>query len=314
MENALDRAQRDIEEGRLWKARDRLIGRLRALPTDRPTLDMLGDVYWRMGDLPKAGAVWALTDRTDSDARAAFDATRERHGHDPEQLLGALHIRAPLDDYGSEVALRLRALDKDSRFEDRLAERLHARSKAGGNAPKSSIAGRLGSYSCGCIFVAFVILMLAAVLIGLAVMGQAAATATDGLSVPLVGGVLGLLIAGGVMVSIAASGLETVAERRKARLEATALATTPPAVADIPPVQTEALNADNAFRWGLFSIVFPPVGPVGIWYGRDALRLIRLSGGALQGERKARLGLRLGVIGTVELALLFFLISLVPTK
>jgi hypothetical protein len=307
MENALDRARRDIEEGRLWKARDRLIGRLRALPTDRPTLDMLGDVYWRMGDLPKAGAVWALTDRSDPEARAAFDATRERHGNEPEQVLGALHIRASFDDYGPEVALRLRALDKDSRFEERLAQRLGSRTGAGGNATKSSVAGRLGTYSCGCAFLAFAIFMLAAVVVGLAVMGQAAATATDGWSASVVGSVVGLLIAGGLMVSIAASALATIAERRNARLEAAALSS-------MTRAETEALNADRAFRWGLFSLVFPPVGPVGIWYGRDALRFIRLSGGALQGERKARLGLRLGVIGTVELALLFFLISLVPTK
>jgi hypothetical protein len=103
------------------------------------------------------------------------------------------------------------------------------------------------------------------------------------------------------------SALDTASERREHGRLATSLAGS-------PAVDVMALNADKAFRWGLFSIFFPPVGPVGIWYGRDALHFIRMSGGALQGERRARLGLRLGVVGTAELALLFALIAMYPTK
>lgn len=79
MTDALARARADLEQGRLWKARDRLAG-LMATRTDDEVLDLLGQVHFQMRDLPAAGALWFVTGRDDADARAAIDAWHERFG------------------------------------------------------------------------------------------------------------------------------------------------------------------------------------------------------------------------------------------
>ena len=59
------RVRADVDAGRLWKARDRLQGCLRAEPANQDVLDMLGAVWFAMGDLPQAGRHWWLTERED---------------------------------------------------------------------------------------------------------------------------------------------------------------------------------------------------------------------------------------------------------
>ena len=108
-------------------------------------------------------------------------------------------------------------------------------------------------------------------------------------------------------IELVVSTIDTRKERGRQREYAVSLAGS-------APVNVSAPNADRALGWGLASLIFPPVGFVGIWYGRDALNFIRLSGGALAGERKARAGVVLGVIGTLELALLFALLAMVPVS
>ncbi|TMD41813.1 MAG: hypothetical protein E6I88_06580 [Chloroflexi bacterium] len=58
MPGTRERIQADLASGRLWKARDRLRGVLRSAPSNQWALEQLGDVYFRMGDLPEAGRVW----------------------------------------------------------------------------------------------------------------------------------------------------------------------------------------------------------------------------------------------------------------
>jgi hypothetical protein len=93
---------------------------------------------------------------------------------------------------------------------------------------------------------------------------------------------------------LALSARDTRRTRREWREQATSMAGS-------GPTGVVAPNADVALRWGMFSLVFPVVGFVGIWYGRDALRFIRMSGGAMGGARRARAGIAFGVIGTIEL-------------
>lgn len=91
----LERAQRDIATGELWLARERLVGALRQSPAHPDVLHLLGEVCWAMHDLPKAGLYWFLTDRPDSDERAAtaFAAMRRRFGQG-----AALLTQIPLGD------------------------------------------------------------------------------------------------------------------------------------------------------------------------------------------------------------------------
>ena len=45
-------------------------------------LDLLAAVYYDLGELPKAGALWHVTGRDDARAAAAAEAWRERYGDD----------------------------------------------------------------------------------------------------------------------------------------------------------------------------------------------------------------------------------------
>ncbi len=115
---ALERAQADIEEGRLWKARDRLEGFLDSGPHDQRALGLLADVCIRMGDLPAAGKYLFLTERWDGDdAAAARDALEERCGRSAAHMLRALPAKPPLEAYPSAPGVRLRRLVEEARSE-----------------------------------------------------------------------------------------------------------------------------------------------------------------------------------------------------
>ena len=107
---ALARAEADVAAGNLWKARDRLDGLLAQRPADQEVLGLLGDVSFRMGDLPAAGRYWFLTERSGADVEQAVAAMYERHGRGPLPLLNVLPVKPPLDAYPPLVHERLRRL------------------------------------------------------------------------------------------------------------------------------------------------------------------------------------------------------------
>lgn len=76
---ALSRARRDLEAGRAWKARDRLIGLL-AHRQDHEVLDLLAEAHFTAGDLPAAGALWWVTEREDGRSVEAVAAWNDRYG------------------------------------------------------------------------------------------------------------------------------------------------------------------------------------------------------------------------------------------
>lgn len=101
-----DKAIQDVREGRLWKARDRLTGLLATFPADQKILNLLGEVYFQMGDLPQAGRYWYLTDRQGPEVDAAIEALVERYGSG-RSCAKAIPIRAPIDLYPPAVHERL---------------------------------------------------------------------------------------------------------------------------------------------------------------------------------------------------------------
>lgn len=107
---AHQRAQRDLDASRAWKARDRLSGYLADHPHDQATLERLGAICHALGDLPAAGRYWALTTRDDEAASAARAALDERCGGAPIELLRQMDPRTPLDAYPPAVQLRIREL------------------------------------------------------------------------------------------------------------------------------------------------------------------------------------------------------------
>ena len=89
---ALDRVRSDLAEGRLWKARDRVTGNFAGRPTDPVLLELAGQVFFQMGDLPRAGAYWFLTDKDGPEVEAALVALKERHGNGALGLVHALPV------------------------------------------------------------------------------------------------------------------------------------------------------------------------------------------------------------------------------
>jgi hypothetical protein len=104
------RIREDIDNRRLWKARDRLHGYLVEEPANQDVLDMLGAIWFEMGDLPQAGRYWWLTERDDEPAIAARAAFYERFGKRAGQVIRALPRPTRPDLYPAPVQARLEAL------------------------------------------------------------------------------------------------------------------------------------------------------------------------------------------------------------
>jgi hypothetical protein len=81
MSTLIQRAGADLDAGRPWMARDRLVGALRDRQDDE-VLDLLAEVHQQLGDLPAAAALWFVTGRDDDVSRAALAAWHERHPTD----------------------------------------------------------------------------------------------------------------------------------------------------------------------------------------------------------------------------------------
>ena len=112
MRDLLARARDDIEAGRLWKARDRLPGSLANEPANQEVLTLLGEICFRMGDLPAAGGYWFLTEAAGEDVERARASLRERYPT-PRALFTALPMKAPLEAYPETVRTRVEPLLRD---------------------------------------------------------------------------------------------------------------------------------------------------------------------------------------------------------
>ena len=106
-EPRFQKVREEIDLGRLWKARDRLHGHVRHDPSDQQVLDLLGSIWFVMGDLPQAGRYWFMTTRDDESVALARDAFFERFGGDPLEILRALPPRIEPDRYPYPVRKRI---------------------------------------------------------------------------------------------------------------------------------------------------------------------------------------------------------------
>lgn len=88
-------------------ARDRLQGMKNTFPDSLEILELLGDVYFRMGDWPEAGHYWFPTERTGADVELALRAYHERFGADASPRLRRLLARLPKEKLGPVGATRI---------------------------------------------------------------------------------------------------------------------------------------------------------------------------------------------------------------
>jgi hypothetical protein len=172
-DTVVGRARIDIEAARLWKARDRLSAAVRDAPTDQAILELLGEVYFRMGDQPAAWRYWVLTTREGPDADAAERAFEERFGRSGiADRLSQIPAREPLADYPSGVRERLVELRQLGRAEGVDWPRPRSRKRQRDHSD-SEDSGCFGATVIGVLLVGPWLLGLAVVLylIGRAVVG-----------------------------------------------------------------------------------------------------------------------------------------------
>jgi hypothetical protein len=158
--NAVQRARADLDAGREWKARERLVGHL-AGAFDAEALELLGEVNYLMRDLPAAGAAWFGTARRGQDVDDAIEAWRERHGDQFAQMWSSLP-RSVREREGNKRVDALR----------RRAEQVKATTAAdaprppGAGAAPDSAAGEGGPDAATIIAVGLAVLFVVCAVIG----------------------------------------------------------------------------------------------------------------------------------------------------
>lgn len=109
-----DKVNEEINNGRLWKARDRLLGLFSTYPTSQEVLELLGEVFYKMGDLPEAGRYWFLTElKDDPNVVESINAFKERSGYNSYIMLKQLPARLPYSRYGPTAFSRVTALAEE---------------------------------------------------------------------------------------------------------------------------------------------------------------------------------------------------------
>lgn len=113
MPMVLDRARKDMAAQELWRARRRLEGYVGSQGYNRDVLELLGEVCWRMGDVPAAGRFWFFCPADTDEKREAIQAFVRDAGVDRAAIASRLprrlrNVRRRL--YSSDVQDRLRAL------------------------------------------------------------------------------------------------------------------------------------------------------------------------------------------------------------
>lgn len=110
---ALERARRDLAQGRPDLARERLTGLLythhRRGEYREEVYLLLGEVCFAMKDFSRAGAAWLLTTKTGPEVDEALRAFHARHGRDAVNLLKAVKPRVPSELYPPPVGERLKS-------------------------------------------------------------------------------------------------------------------------------------------------------------------------------------------------------------
>jgi hypothetical protein len=144
----LERARAEIAAGRLWKARERLVGVIRFDRYDQKVLELLGDVHFSMGDLPAAGRLWFLTERSGNEVESAHAALQERYGNDPALILESIPFGGDLERYPALVRSRLDELVMQA---GKRGQRLLKARRRGRDRHRGRDSGRTLGDAVGCL-------------------------------------------------------------------------------------------------------------------------------------------------------------------
>lgn len=111
---ALERVRRDIENGNLGKARDRLHGLILAHPNDLSLRSMLADVYRRLQFPEMAGRYWYLEEHRTAEMEQAVGVFERSVRNDPLELLCRLKFRGEDGQLPEPARARLEVLRRES--------------------------------------------------------------------------------------------------------------------------------------------------------------------------------------------------------
>jgi hypothetical protein len=89
---ALEKAEKEIAEGKLGIARDRLHGLVLSHPQDLTLRSRLGDVYWKLGYPHEAGRFWFLDPDPGEEKLAAIALFIKQCEGDPARILHRLKL------------------------------------------------------------------------------------------------------------------------------------------------------------------------------------------------------------------------------
>lgn len=110
----LDKANREIEKGNLWRAKEILQGAIRSGSYDVQLFEMMGTVFLRMGDLPEAGRFLFLSGVRQPEYLEPIEIFLSKHRQkEPRDFVWLLPRSARLktmSDYPNEVAQVLREM------------------------------------------------------------------------------------------------------------------------------------------------------------------------------------------------------------
>lgn len=108
----LEKAEREIENGRLWRAKEILQGSIAHAKYNSDVFEKLGQVLLRMGDLPDAGKYLFLSGARKADYEPAIEIFLQKH-RDPYDLFRTFPRSARLRqfaEYPPQLADELRRL------------------------------------------------------------------------------------------------------------------------------------------------------------------------------------------------------------
>ena len=156
-EQTLARIEREIAEGKLGIARDRLHGLVIAYPCDLSIRSRLGDVYARLGYPVYAGRFWYLDSDISGEKEEAVKAFMISCGNNPREILERLKVKCEPQQISDFVAAeKLESLIEECKASGLLPPQTS-------NSGTQSLSARyLGSF---CLLVSVVLIVL--IIVGL---------------------------------------------------------------------------------------------------------------------------------------------------
>lgn len=155
----LETVERDIADGRLGIARDRLHGLVLSFPADVSLRSRLGDVYFKLGYPIDAGRFWFFDEDQTDEKRTAIDLFVRSCNRDTAVILTRLKVRSNPEILSTSAAQqKVNELIEEG---ERRSARLEALKQPVPHEDPGSLKGILKMCGCSILFALAVILFVA---------------------------------------------------------------------------------------------------------------------------------------------------------